>query len=93
MIEEEECSEREFYFPNELEFSGQSDLTETNYERVGERERNSQEVIEIFVKEQKSETKKTVSYMRTFQRYLSSMSKGDVEVLDLSSPDLCGWKR
>ena len=41
MIDEEERSEREFYYPNELEFSGQSDLTETNYERVGERERET----------------------------------------------------
>jgi len=42
------------------------------------------------VKEQKSEntTKKTVSHMKTFQRYLSSISKGDVEVLDLPADDL-----
>ena len=88
--EGEEHSESEFYYPDEYEFDG--DLTETNNERVGEREneRNSQEEIETFVKEQKSEntTKKTVSDMRTFQRYLSSISKSDVEILDLPADDL-----
>jgi len=51
-------------------------------------EGNSQE-IETFVKEQKSGTKKTVSDMKTFQRYLSSISKGDVEVLDLLVHLIC----
>ena len=76
MSDEEECSESEFCYPDELEFQDNSDLTETNYERVGERENeeNSQEEIETFVKEQKSinATKKTVSDMKTFQRYLPS---------------------
>ena len=46
---------------------------------------NSEEEIENFVKEQKSEntTRKSFSDMKTFQRYLSSVSKGNVEVLDL----------
>ena len=64
------------YYPDELEFQDNSDLIETNNERVGERENeeNSQEEIETFVKEQKSvnTTKKTVSDMKTFQRYLPS---------------------
>jgi len=53
-------------------------LTETNYERVQlakeKTERKNKGEIETFVKEQKSEntTKKTVSDMKTFQRYLSS---------------------
>ena len=76
MSDEEEYSENEFCYPDELEFQDNSDLTETNYERVGERENeeNSQEEIETFVKEQKSinATKKTVSDMKTFQRYLPS---------------------
>ena len=54
---------------------------------------NTQEEIETFVKEQKSETKKTVSDLKTYQCYLSSISKSNVEVLDLSSPNLCVWKR
>jgi len=51
-------------------------------------EANSQE-IETFVKEQKGETKKTVSDMKKFQRYLSSISKSDVEVLALLVHLIC----
>ena len=49
----EEHSESEFYYPDKYKFDG--DLTETNIERVGERENegNSQEEIETFVKKQK----------------------------------------
>ena len=38
MSDEEEHSESEFYYPDELEFQDNRDLTETNNERVGERE-------------------------------------------------------
>ena len=38
MSDEEEHFESEFYYPDELEFQDNSDLTETNNERVGERE-------------------------------------------------------
>ena len=38
MSDKEEHSESEFYYPDELEFQDNSDLTETNNERVGERE-------------------------------------------------------
>ena len=38
MSDEEEHSESEFYYTDELEFQDNSDLTETNNERVGERE-------------------------------------------------------
>ena len=57
MSNEEEHSESEFYYPDEYEFLDNGDLTETNNERVGDRENegNSQEEIETFVKEQKSE--------------------------------------
>ena len=53
-------------------------MTETNYERrkteLRTKKTDRQEEIETFVKEQKREntTKKTVSDMKTFQRYLSS---------------------
>ena len=87
MSDEEEHSESEFYCPDELEFQDNGELTETNNERVGEKENegNSQEEIETLVKEQKSEntTKKTVIDMKTFQRYLSSISKAGVEILHL----------
>ena len=92
MSDEEEHSGSEFYYPDEYEFLDNGDLTETNNERVGDRENegNSQEKIETFVKEQKSEntTKKTVSDMKTFHRYLSSISKGDKEILNLPADDL-----
>ena len=38
MIDEEEHSESEFYYPDELAFQDNSVLIETNYERVCERE-------------------------------------------------------
>ena len=52
MSDEEEHSESESYYPDELQFQDNSYLTETNDERVGERENkgNSQEEIETFVK-------------------------------------------
>ena len=72
-------------------------MTETNNERVGDRENegNSQEEIETFVKEQKSEntTKKTVSDMKTFHRYLSSISKDDKEILNLPADDILHFPR
>ena len=50
-------------------FQDKSDLTEINYERLGEREneRNSQEEVETFVRKQTSEntTKETVSDIST----------------------------
>ena len=52
MSDNEEHSESEFYYPDELEFQDNSDLTETNNEWVGERENegNSQEeTTDIFL--------------------------------------------
>ena len=62
----EEHSESEFYYPDEYEFLDNGDLTETNNERVGDRENvgNSQEEIETFVKEQKSENTKKENSQR-----------------------------
>ena len=92
MSNEEEHSESEFYYPDEYEFPDNGDLTETNNERVGDRENegSSQEEIETFVKKRKSEntTKKSVSNMKTFHRYLSSISKGDKEILNLPADDI-----
>ena len=97
MSNEEEHSESEFYYPDEYEFLDNGDLTETNNERVGDRENegNSQEEIETFVREQKSEntTKKTVSDMKTFHRYLSSISNGDKEILNLPADDILHFPR
>ena len=97
MSNEEEHSESEFHYPDEYEFLDDGDLTETNNERVGDRENegNIQEEIETFVKERKSEntTKKTVSDMKTFHRYLSSISRGDKEILNLSADDILHFPR
>ena len=91
-MSDDEHSESEFYYPDELEFQEENEVTSVNYKRVGagEKEGNSQEEIETFIKAQKSEntTRKTVSDMKTFQRYLSSINKGSVEVLDLPAADL-----
>ena len=55
MSDKEEHSENEFYSLGELEFQDNSDLIETNNERVGERENkgNSQEDIETLEKAKK----------------------------------------
>ena len=65
-MNEDEHSDGEFCYPDELE----------------SHKENSEEEIENFVKEQKSEntTRKSFSDIKTFQRYLSSVSKGNVEV-------------
>ena len=93
MSDEGEHSESEFYYPDEHEFLDNGDLTETNNERIADRENegNSREEIETFVKEQKSEnaTKKIVSDMKTFHSYLSSISQGDTEILNLPADDIC----
>ena len=53
MCDKEEHSGSKFYYPEVLQFQENSDLTATNYERVGDRdnETKSQEEIETFVKE------------------------------------------
>ena len=63
------------------------DTALSGYKQVYE---NSQEEIENFVNKQKSEntTRKTFSDMKTFQRYLSLVNKGNEEVLDLPAGDL-----
>ena len=51
---------------------------------------NGQEEIESSVNKQKSEntTRKPFSDMKTFKHYLSSVNKGNEEVLDLPAGDL-----
>ena len=52
MSDEEEHSESEFYYPDELEFQDNSDLTEANNERFGERkneENSHEEAVDIFL--------------------------------------------
>ena len=49
MSDKEEHSESDFYYPDELEFQDNSDLTETNNERVGERGNSQEEAVDIFL--------------------------------------------
>ena len=96
-MSDEEHSESEFYYPDELEFhenfEEKEETTSISCERADadQREGNncSQEEIESFIKEQKSENtvRKTASDMKTFNRYLSSINK-NVQVLDLPAADL-----
>ena len=83
-MNENEHSDSEFCYPEELE-SHKENSEATALSGNKQVYENSQEEIESFVKEQKSEntTRKSFSDMKTFQRYLSSVSKGNVEVLDL----------
>ena len=97
-MSDEEHSESAFYYPDELEFQENFEEKEEttsaiSCERadVDQSEGNncSQEEIESFIKEQKSENtvRKTASDMKTFNRYLSSINK-NVQVLDLPAADL-----
>ena len=74
-------------------FEEKEDTTSISCERADadQREGNncSQEEIESFIKEQKSENtvRKTASDMKAFNRYLSSINK-NIPVLDLPAADL-----
>ena len=89
-MSEDEHSDSEFYYPDELHESHKENSEDTalsGYEQVYE---NGQEEIESSVNKQKREntTRKTFSDMKTFQHYLSSVNKGNEEVLDLPAGDL-----
>ena len=89
-ISEDEHSDSEFHYPDELHESHKENSEDTalsGYEQVYE---NNREQIESSVNKQKCEntTRKTFSDMKTFQRYLSSVNKGNEEVLDLPAGDL-----
>ena len=89
-MSEDEHSDSEFYYPDELHESHKENSEDTalsGYEQVYE---NGREEIESSVNKQKREntTRKTFSDMKTFQHYLSSVNKGNEEVLDLPACDL-----
>ena len=56
---DDEHSESEFYYPDELVFDGKNERASINYKRVGAEEGEgnnaSQEEIETFIQEKKSE--------------------------------------
>ena len=96
-MSDEEHSESEFYYPDELVFNENSEEKEKTAAISSEgadaeqKDGNSasQEEIETFLKEQKSENtaRKTASDMKTFHRYLTLVNK-NVQVLDLPAADL-----
>ena len=83
-MSEDEHSVSEFYYPGDLE-SQEENSKATALSGYGQVYEDNKEEIKNFVKEQKSEntTRKTFSDMETFQLYLSSVNKGNVEVLEL----------
>ena len=83
-MSEREHSDSEFYYPDEQEIvttGGGDDENENN---------NNQEEIEDFIKEQKSANtaRKTTSDLKTLKRYLQSIDKGQIEMVNLPAPEL-----
>ena len=86
MSDEESHSEGEFYYPKDQE---QAKSEQDNMSKVitheDENFGNSQEELQKFVQEQKSENtvKKTSSDMKCFYRFLGEINKTNVQILDL----------
>lgn len=92
-MSDDEHSESEFYYPDELQFHEENEVLNEGSDRVGagqHENNNSQEEIEAFVNEQKSKNtaRKTASDLNTFQRYLASIDKGNVQLLYLPAGEL-----
>ncbi|XP_031421053.1 uncharacterized protein LOC105908810 isoform X5 [Clupea harengus] len=83
-MSESKHSDSEFYYPDQQEIvttGGGDDENENN---------NNQEEIEDFIKEQKSANtaRKTTSDLKTLKRYLQSINKGQIEMVNLPAPEL-----
>ena len=91
MSDEESHSDSEFYYPKDEE---QAKSEQNNMSKVitheDENFGNSQEELQKFVQEQKSENtvKKTSSDMKCFHRFLSEINKTNVQILDLPPEEL-----
>ena len=91
MSDEESHSESKFYYPKHEE---QAKTEQNNMSKVitheDENFGNSQEEIQKFVQEQKSENtvKKPSSDMKCFYRFLAKINKTNVQILDLPSEEL-----
>ena len=91
MSDEESHSESEFYYPKDEE---QAKSEQDNMSKVitheDENFGNSQEELQKFVQEQKSENtvKKTSSDMKCFYRFLGKINKTNVQILDLPPEEL-----
>ena len=91
MSDEESHSESEFYYPKDEE-QAKSEKNNTSKVITHEDENfgNSQEELQKFVQEQKSENsvKKTSSDMKCFYRFLGEINKKNVQILDLPPEEL-----
>ena len=91
MSDEESHSESEFYYPKDEE---QAKSEQDNMSKVitheDENFGNSQEELQKFVQEQKSENtvKTTSSDMKCFYRFLGEINKTNVQILDLPPEEL-----
>ena len=91
MSDEESHSESEFYYPKDEE---QAKSEQNNMSKVitheDENFGNSEEELQKFVQEQKSENtvKKTSSDMKCFYRFHGEINKTNVQILDLPPEEL-----
>ena len=91
MSDEESHGESEFYYPKDEK---QAKSEQNNMSKVitheDENFGNSQEELQKFVQEQKSENtvKKTSSDMKCFYRFLGEINKTNVQILDLPLEEL-----
>ena len=91
MSDEESHSESEFYYPQENEQAKTEQNNMANGATYGdENSSNSQEELQKFVQQQKSENtvKKTSSDMECFYRFLWSINKRNFQILDLPPEEL-----
>ena len=91
MSDEESHSESEFYYPKDEEQakSEQNNMSEV-ITHEDENFGNSQDELQKFVQEQKSENtvKKTSCDMKCFYRFLGEINKTNVQILDLTPEEL-----
>ena len=92
MSDEESLSKSEFYFPkNEKQGKSEQNNMSKAITHGDENFGNSQEEMQKFVQEQKSENtvkKKTSSDMKRFYRFLGEINKTNVQILDLPPKEL-----
>ncbi|KAL9976390.1 hypothetical protein ACROYT_G013688 [Oculina patagonica] len=89
--DEESHSESEFYYPEQDEQVKTEKNNMANVATHGdENSSNSPEELQMFVQEQKSENtvKKTTSDVKCFYRFLGSINKRNVQILDLPPEEL-----
>ena len=91
MSDEESHSKSEFYYPEEEEHAKTEQNNMTKVTTHGDENfSNSQEELQKFFQEQKSENtvKKTSSDMKCFYRFLGEQNETNVQILDLPPEEL-----